>query len=90
MNLRELLRRLHGMGVKRLLLEGGGTLNWSMLASRLVVEIRVTIAPVLVGGQMSTTLVEGHGVEKIADAFKLSLIGVRRTGSEIALNYEVA
>lgn len=48
-------------GIRRLLLEGGGTLNAAMLAAGLVDEIRTAIAPVVIGGVQTPTLVDGMG-----------------------------
>lgn len=88
-DLRILLRRLWAMGIKRLLLEGGGKLNWSMLNARLVDEIRVTLAPLVVGGKRATTLADGVGVARMSRAIKLRLQGVTRHDGELLLNYEV-
>ncbi len=89
-DLRALLARLHSMGVERVLLEGGGKLNWSMLANHLVDEIRITVAPLIVGGEKATTLAEGVGVSKMSEAIKLSLRDVERRRNELVLNYGVA
>ncbi|MEK7073204.1 MAG: bifunctional diaminohydroxyphosphoribosylaminopyrimidine deaminase/5-amino-6-(5-phosphoribosylamino)uracil reductase RibD [Patescibacteria group bacterium] len=48
-------------GIRRVLLEGGGTLNAAMLAVGLVDEMRIAIAPVIIGGVQSPTLVDGMG-----------------------------
>lgn len=48
-------------GIRRVLLEGGATLNAAMLAVGLVDEIRTAIAPVIIGGMQSPTLVDGQG-----------------------------
>ncbi|TAK05719.1 bifunctional diaminohydroxyphosphoribosylaminopyrimidine deaminase/5-amino-6-(5-phosphoribosylamino)uracil reductase RibD [Patescibacteria group bacterium] len=48
-------------GIRRVLLEGGGTLNAAMLAAGLVDEIRTAISPVIIGGMQSPTLVDGRG-----------------------------
>jgi 2,5-diamino-6-(ribosylamino)-4(3H)-pyrimidinone 5'-phosphate reductase len=84
-----LAARLYGMGIKTVLLEGGGRLNWSMLRAGLVDEIRVTIGPILVGGERAVTLVEGPGIKKIDDAVKLSLVGTSMDRDEVTLRYKV-
>jgi 2,5-diamino-6-(ribosylamino)-4(3H)-pyrimidinone 5'-phosphate reductase len=88
-DLRALLAVLYKMGIKRVLLEGGGRLNWSMLAGKLVDEMRVTIAPFVVGGEKATTLAEGFGVGKMSHAIRLSLAKTTRIGNELALSYTV-
>jgi 2,5-diamino-6-(ribosylamino)-4(3H)-pyrimidinone 5'-phosphate reductase len=54
-NLKELFRRLDKMGMKKVLVEGGGELNWSLLRLGLVDELTVTIAPRIAGGRLATT-----------------------------------
>lgn len=86
-DLPKLLERLHEQGVKKLLLEGGSTLNWSMLSQGLVDEICVAIAPVVVGGKNARTLVGGLGFEKIAEGAKFELTSFKRVGEDLLLTY---
>ncbi len=88
-SLRLLLTRLKKMGVRRLLLEGGGTLNWSMLSRGLVDEISVAISPRVVGGADAITLAEGQGVACIQDAARLRLVGARKYGGDLVVRYRV-
>jgi riboflavin-specific deaminase-like protein len=88
-NLKRLLAKLHANGVNRVLLEGGGRLNWSMLNNGLVDEVMVTVAPIIVGGEKATTLVEGIGTRKINGGIKLSLKNTERNGDELVLHYDV-
>ncbi len=88
-NLQKLLKELYKLGVKKLLLEGGGTLNWSMLKNKLVDEIRIAIAPVIVGGTEAITLVEGEGFELVKEGIKLKLIKYYKIGEDIILEYKV-
>ncbi|MDG6995031.1 MAG: 2,5-diamino-6-(ribosylamino)-4(3H)-pyrimidinone 5'-phosphate reductase [Nitrososphaerota archaeon] len=88
-DLKGLLQALYRMGIKHILLEGGGNLNWSMLESKLVDEIRVTIAPMIVGGKKAITLAEGAGVDYIHRSVGLSLIKLSHNGLEVKLRYKV-
>jgi 2,5-diamino-6-(ribosylamino)-4(3H)-pyrimidinone 5'-phosphate reductase len=88
-DLKLLLHRLYQRGIRRLLLEGGGTLNWSMLKQGLVDELRITIAPLIVGGEEARTLVEGEGNLTIAVSFKLRLSRITRRRDEVVLCYRV-
>jgi GTP cyclohydrolase II len=49
-DLAELLQSLGSMGIKSLMVEGGAQIITSFLASRLVDQVVLTIAPLLVGG----------------------------------------
>ena len=84
-----LLQRLRGLGVQRLLVEGGGTLNWSMLSQGLVDEVSVAISPRILGGAKSVTLVEGEGVGRIEDAVRVRLMSVKRYGTDLVASYRV-
>jgi 2,5-diamino-6-(ribosylamino)-4(3H)-pyrimidinone 5'-phosphate reductase len=55
----EILKRL---GVKRLMVEGGGTLNFQLLHLGLVDELMVYIAPLIFGGETAPTLANGAGL----------------------------
>lgn len=86
-DLKKLLSILAKQGIRKILVEGGGTTNWYFLKEKLVDEIIVTITPYVVGGKESVSLVEGRGFDKIS--YPLKLKQVTRMGSEIILCYIV-
>ena len=77
------------MGLRKILLEGGGILNWSMLSQGLVDEISVAISPRILGGAKAITLVEGTGVAKTKDAVRIRLVSVKNYGVDTVLGYKV-
>jgi 2,5-diamino-6-(ribosylamino)-4(3H)-pyrimidinone 5'-phosphate reductase len=87
-DLRELLTRLKARGVERLLVEGGGELNWGFVRDSLVDELYVTIAPALLGGRDAPTLCEGEGLE-MADQRRLRLVRADVVDGEIFCHYAV-
>jgi 2,5-diamino-6-(ribosylamino)-4(3H)-pyrimidinone 5'-phosphate reductase len=88
-SLRVLLRRLTKLGIRRLLLEGGGTLNWSMLSKRLVDEISVAVTPRILGGSEATSLVEGRGNALVRDGVQLKLLSYGRYGPDLVVRFKV-
>ncbi len=88
-DLQKLLEKLYAQGVRKLLLEGGSTLNWGMLERGLVDEMRVAVAPHIVGGAAARTLVGGAGFDRVSQGVKLRLRGTRRVGEDLLLTYEV-
>jgi riboflavin-specific deaminase-like protein len=84
----ELLRRLAERGVERLLVEGGGELNWGFVRAGLVDELYVTIAPVLLGGREAPTLLEGDGLS-MDERVRLRLLAADRVGDELFCRYAV-
>jgi len=88
-DLKIMVEKLKSLGINKILLEGGGTLNFSMLKNRLVDELRIAIAPVIIGGKNAITLVEGYGFEKISNAIKLKLIKKQMFGHNLVLYYHI-
>lgn len=88
-DLPKLLDRLNEKGINKLLLEGGSTLNWSMLEQGLVDEIRVAVAPRIVGGEEAKTLVDGEGFEKVSDGVLLEFEKPEIVGDNLLLVYRV-
>jgi 2,5-diamino-6-(ribosylamino)-4(3H)-pyrimidinone 5'-phosphate reductase len=88
-DLERLLSVLKDIGISKLLVEGGGEINWSMLLNGLVDEVLVTISPRIVGGRNAVTLVEGQGFAKITNGIKLKLYKVSKNESEVVLFYRV-
>ncbi|MEX2716509.1 MAG: 2,5-diamino-6-(ribosylamino)-4(3H)-pyrimidinone 5'-phosphate reductase [Candidatus Sigynarchaeum springense] len=86
-DVRRMLDHLMQRGIRRILLEGGGSLNWSMVAAGLIDEIRLCIAPVLVGGQAATTLVGGAGFGLVKDAPTFQLHDVETRDNCVILRY---
>jgi 2,5-diamino-6-(ribosylamino)-4(3H)-pyrimidinone 5'-phosphate reductase len=87
-DLRELLSRLKARGIERLLVEGGGELNWGFVRDDLFDEIYLTIAPALLGGRNAPTPFEGEGLT-MAGQRRLRLVGVDVKDGEIFCHYAV-
>ena len=88
-DVKNLLVLLGQSGIDSILLEGGGSLNYTFLAERLVDEVYAFIAPKIVGGVSAKTPVEGLGVEKMADAINLELKNVLNMGDDVLLKLKV-
>ena len=87
-DLGEALRALSATGVRRMLVEGGAELNWTLFELDLVDELYVTVAPSLLGGSEAPTLLGGSGWSMNAQR-RLSLLEMDREGDEIYLRYAV-
>ena len=84
----ELLNRIGKRNISGILLEGGGSLAWSMLNANLVNEIYCFIGPKIFGGTLGLTPVEGRGVENVAEAFDFTLKEVSALDGDIMAHYE--
>jgi 2,5-diamino-6-(ribosylamino)-4(3H)-pyrimidinone 5'-phosphate reductase len=74
-DLQNALARLNELGINRLMVEGGATLNFELLRLGLVDEITAYMAPMIFGGASAPTMAAGSGLERSA-ALPLKLIHV--------------
>jgi len=88
-DLEKALRTLKELGVNRLMVEGGGTLNFELLRLGLVDELSVYIAPMIFGGESAPTAAAGLGVARgAAIPLKLVETEVHEDGG-VVLKYQV-
>ncbi len=73
-DLEKALDSLGELGVNRLMVEGGGTLNFELLRLGLVDELTMYIAPMIFGGASAPTPAAGAGLVR-SDAIPLRLAG---------------
>ncbi len=72
-NLPKALATLKQMGVERLMVEGGATLNFELLRLRLVDEVTAYVAPMIFGGATAPTMAAGPGLER-SEAVPMKLV----------------
>lgn len=89
-NLNTLMHKLGEQKIDSILLEGGSTLNWSALESKIVNNIQAYIAPKLFGGVLAKTPIGGAGVASPSDAFTLTAPAITQLGNDYLLESEVA
>lgn len=87
-DIENLMPLLYKKGIKRILLEGGSTLNWSFVKKNLIDEIRLSIAPWIVGGKKAISLVEGEGFNLMKEAPRFKISNVINRNNYIVLNYK--
>lgn len=85
----KLMDYLYEKGVKTLMLEGGSTLNFSMIKDGLIDEIRICVAPMVVGGVNAISLFGGNGFKTMDESVKLELVDSFSCGKDLVLKYKV-
>ena len=84
------LKYLHKKwNTKRLLCEGGGELNFSLIRLGLVDELHLTICPSLLGGRKAPTIADGNGFSQLAQAANLELINQKRIKDELFTTWKI-
>jgi len=76
-DLQNSLAKLKELGINRLMVEGGATLNFELLRLGLVDEVLAYMAPMIFGGASAPTMVAGSGFERSA-ALPLKLVHVEK------------
>jgi 2,5-diamino-6-(ribosylamino)-4(3H)-pyrimidinone 5'-phosphate reductase len=87
-DIKKLVPILCKKGIKKILLEGGGTLNLSFLKNNLINEMIITVTPFVLGSELSINLFEGilKSTKKLSP---LKLTNIQKNNNEIILNYKV-
>jgi 2,5-diamino-6-(ribosylamino)-4(3H)-pyrimidinone 5'-phosphate reductase len=76
-------------GVKKLMIEGGPTLNWHMLHDKLVDEIRLIHLPFIVGGSDTPSLVGGMHINTEDEMIRLNLKKYYMCGTNLVSEFNV-
>jgi len=76
-DLEQMLQTLKELGINRLMVEGGATLNFELLRLGLVDEVLAYMAPMIFGGASAPTMAAGSGFERSA-ALPLKLVHVEK------------
>ena len=80
-----LMDELYKLEIDSILLEGGGTLNASALATGIVNKVMMFIAPKIIGGSTAVTPVEGAGRQQMKDALQLQDVVVTRFDEDVLI-----
>ncbi|MFA4989672.1 MAG: bifunctional diaminohydroxyphosphoribosylaminopyrimidine deaminase/5-amino-6-(5-phosphoribosylamino)uracil reductase RibD [Candidatus Omnitrophota bacterium] len=84
-NLKDLMKKLAGLGITSILVEGGGMLIGSLFDEGLVDKIMFFISPKIIGGKDAISSVMGQGIARIERAAKLKNMSFRRFGEDFLI-----
>jgi diaminohydroxyphosphoribosylaminopyrimidine deaminase/5-amino-6-(5-phosphoribosylamino)uracil reductase len=79
------INKLGEEGIDSLLVEGGGSVNYSVVQHHLPQKIYAFIAPKIIGGMTSKTSFTGKGIKHLKDVPVLSKINYKTIGDDILL-----
>jgi diaminohydroxyphosphoribosylaminopyrimidine deaminase / 5-amino-6-(5-phosphoribosylamino)uracil reductase len=83
---RSALEQLGSLGVSSVLLEGGPHLAGAFLDAGEIDEIRLFLAPLLLGGSAARDPLEGMGVERISEAMRALTFDCERVGDDLLIS----
>ncbi len=88
-DLNKMMQTLKEIGVNRLMVEGGGTINFELMRLGLVDEITTYMAPMIFGGANAPTLADGLGLTR-EEALPLELMDFEKwEDGGIFLRYKI-
>jgi diaminohydroxyphosphoribosylaminopyrimidine deaminase/5-amino-6-(5-phosphoribosylamino)uracil reductase len=83
------LDQLGAAGVASILLEGGPHLAGAFLDAGEIDEVRLFLAPVILGGRTARDPIEGEGVDQIADAVRALTLDWDRVGEDLLVSARI-
>lgn len=83
-----LLELLYNRGVRKLLVEGGGTVIWSFLRNKVVDDLFIYIGPCIIGGATTPTVVDGQGIQSEDELIPLKIVEMKRLGPGLLVHYQ--
>ncbi len=84
-DLKALMRKLAEREYMAVLVEGGGTLNYSLLDSGLIDKLFIFIAPLVIGGKDSPTAFAGSGIDSLSKAWAVERIEMKQFDQDLLL-----
>jgi 2,5-diamino-6-(ribosylamino)-4(3H)-pyrimidinone 5'-phosphate reductase len=88
LDVHEVLEMLFKRGVRKLLVEGGGTVIWNFLAHKVVDDVFIYIGPCIIGGAGTPTVADGKGIRNEADIISLRMVEMERLGPGLLVHYQ--
>ncbi len=80
-----LMKDLAGREITTVLVEGGGTLNYSLLERDLIDKLFIFIAPLIIGGAGSPTAFAGAGIDALSRAWPVEDIEMKQFDRDLLL-----
>jgi len=87
--IRSALDQLGADGITSILLEGGPRLAGAFLDAGEIDEIRLFIAPIVIGGRSARDPLESEGVEAVADAVRALTLSTEQLGSDLLVTARI-
>jgi 2,5-diamino-6-(ribosylamino)-4(3H)-pyrimidinone 5'-phosphate reductase len=82
----KLMEILYDRGIRKLLVEGGSTVIWEFLKNKLVDEMFVFFAPIIIGGN-APSIAGGEGAKKEEEIIKFEIKSIERIGYGYLVNF---
>lgn len=76
---KKIFAHLHDdFGIQRMTVQSGGTMNASLIRSGLIDRVSVVVAPIIVGGKNTSTIVDGESIKKISELRNIKALELQK------------
>jgi diaminohydroxyphosphoribosylaminopyrimidine deaminase/5-amino-6-(5-phosphoribosylamino)uracil reductase len=84
-----IVKKLNSFSIKRILIEGGSEIIASALFSNVVDDIYFFVAPRIIGGKTSISVVGGNGVKRISESLRVKNMGIKKIASDFLITGQI-
>jgi len=85
-DIKKLLKHLYSeFGIMSVFVEGGGEVNGSFVDAKMIDTAYFYIAPEILGGRNSISVVEGNGAKSVKDDLKIKKLNVKNLNGDILI-----
>jgi len=84
-DLNTLMKKLGELELSSVLVEGGGTLNYSLLEQSLIDKLFIFVAPLIIGGKESPTAFGGSGIVSLNRAWSVEEVEMKQFDRDLLL-----
>ncbi len=88
LDIHQVLDILRKRGIKKLLVEGGGTVIWNFLKNKVVDDIYVYVGPMIIGGKNTPTMADGEGIANENESIPLKIVSTKKLGPGLLVHYK--
>lgn len=88
-DLNQMLEILYNRGIRKLMVEGGGTVIWNFLKLGLVDDLFVFIGPMIIGGKCTPSMADGEGINQENELINLEILEFRKIGNGLLVHYKM-
>ena len=85
LDIQEILKVLHSLGITSVMVEGGGEISASFLEAGVVDKVIMFVAPIILGGRQTVTSVEGKGITSVKRAIRLKEVNYSQVGEDLLI-----
>ena len=88
-DIKKMLELLYNYGIKKLMVEGGGTVIWNFLKQGVVDDLYVYIGPMIIGGKYTPSMADGEGITDENEVINLEIVKVTEMKPGLLVHYRL-